>query len=199
MDVRGKGAVITGGASGIGLATARMALVPRTLEARGLAVVEQPHLLQEHEIGVEGFDRQPEIVDLQPPRARPAAIQPVRGVRQSVLVQAAGQHSGGRNRQQGGLDGLLRCLSELAPAEPAKVVRRVEQAQQRRGLLRGLDRSRIQLGIFHPGSDATLAPGALRSLSSIRRRFANSDRLAASRSSESQSKPFSMKWTSRSP
>ena len=49
----------------LGLPLLRPAEV-RAVEMARLAGVEQAHLLQEHEVGVEGLDRQAEVVDLQP-------------------------------------------------------------------------------------------------------------------------------------
>ena len=71
---------------------------PGALEAARVERVEAPHLLQEHEIGVERFDAEPEVVDLQP-LARPDAAH--------ALVDVVGGHA----QQLAGVLGRRRTVS----------------------------------------------------------------------------------------
>ncbi len=94
------GHVVAFGRQEAGLALRRPAEV-RALELLRLPRVEEPHFLQEHEVGIQRFDGQAQVVDLQPL---------VRSEASHALVDVVGGHAQGGHvglrRQQGGLPGL---------------------------------------------------------------------------------------------
>ena len=68
------------------------------LEAPGLARVEQAHLLQEHQIGVQRLDTQAQVMDLQPlarPHPTNALVDVVSGHTQGAVAQVAAWREAG--------------------------------------------------------------------------------------------------------